>query len=57
MTVSQVALALRCSPRKVVRLIHSKQLPAIRTGNDYYVNIADIDRWLRPPTRRDVRPH
>ena len=58
MTVQQVAVALRCSPRRVIRLIHSKQLPAIRTGNDaFYVNAADLDRWLRPPTRRDVRLH
>jgi len=30
MTVSQAAIVLQCSPRKVMRLIHSKQLPALR---------------------------
>jgi excisionase family DNA binding protein len=57
MTVSQVAIVLRCSPRRVVHLIHSKRLPAIRAGNSYYVNRTDVDRWLRPTANVTPRLH
>ena len=50
MTISQAAIHLQCSPRKIHRLIDKRQLPAVRTGNSYSVNVADLDRWLRPST-------
>jgi excisionase family DNA binding protein len=48
-TIAQAAIHLQCSPRRIKHLIDKRQLPALRTGNGYYINVADLDRWLRPP--------
>lgn len=57
MTISQAAIHLHCSPRKIHRLIDKRQLPALRMGNGYYINVADLNRWLRTPRQAANRPN
>lgn len=46
LTVAEVAAMMRVSNMTVYRLIHSRQLPALRVGKNYRIRPSDIDQYL-----------
>jgi excisionase family DNA binding protein len=52
-SVSQIGRELGKSPPAIIRLIHSGQLPAIRTGRTYRIARSDLVAYLE---RARVRP-
>ena len=46
LTTDEAALYLRCSPQTIRSLIHRRELPASRLGQDFRLDRNDLDRLL-----------
>ena len=49
-TVEELAKMLKVSPRTIQRIIHRKQLPAIRIGRQWRFQKEWVDEWLEKNT-------
>jgi excisionase family DNA binding protein len=45
MTVNEAAAWLRTNPKQVRKLIHHRELPAIRLGKSYVIDRLDLEAW------------
>ena len=45
--VSEVASLLQCSSITVYKLIHSRELPAHKSGKAWKIRVSDLEKYLR----------
>ena len=46
MTVKEAAVMLRMSQRTVQRLIHRKELPSFKVGQQWRLRESELQKWL-----------
>jgi excisionase family DNA binding protein len=52
LTVSQVAVMLRCKPRTIYQMVSQRRIPFRKAGRQLLFDAAEIDRWTKDSAQR-----